>query len=189
MWPIRTPRWSANFAASWKNNTPSPTSFRYGRLILRSESSQHSPGDFFRQFNGTITEVSATEKCPFPEGNSKAKRICHRCTQIHTDKCRTGKYTQTSFSTAFLGIYSSLSVWFCVNLWLNSFEFIIDQGVYSLTDGASASNHVQNTIASETSAMITAVCRFRILITPAITTSGHTRQQRNAGNISIVRGQ
>ena len=41
-----------------------------------------------------------------------------------------------------------------MNLWLNSFEFLIYHGLYSLTDGASASNHIQNTIASDTSGLI-----------------------------------
>ena len=55
----------------------------------------------------------------------KVKRIGHRCTQSHTDKCKPGKDRLCSCSTILFGIYSSLSVRLCVHLWLKLFRCLL----------------------------------------------------------------
>ena len=67
-------------------------------------------------------------------GEENARKFCHRLTQSHTDKCKTGRYRQRGLLTVFHEICSSLSVCFCVHPWLDSFEFQVrarDESVWN----------------------------------------------------------
>ena len=72
----------------------------------------------------TLNCVPEKKSQRYLEKNYEIKKSATDAHRINTEKFKRGNRWQSRFFTVLLGIYSSLSVWFCVHPWLNTFDFV-----------------------------------------------------------------